>query len=57
MECKKLTNVVEAGIKKMHEEKAPSYLISDYVDEMGKGGAVLCHECEKYEKCKDECNW
>jgi hypothetical protein len=56
-ECKKLRHFVEAGVKRMREQKALNHVISDYVEDMGTGDAVICHECEQYEKCKTENGW
>lgn len=52
--CKKLQNYVEKGIESMKRENAPGFMLNDYIEEMGTGGAAVCQNCEKYQECFPE---
>ena len=49
--CKKLENFVKQGFESLKKENAPSFVLNDYVEEMGTGGASICDGCGEYNKC------
>lgn len=52
--CKKLENFVKQGFESLKKENAPSFVLNDYIEEMGTGGATVCDGCQEYDKCFKE---
>jgi hypothetical protein len=44
-ECNKLISEIERGIDSMVKQKAPSFVIEDYIEEMKSGEWVGCVNC------------